>query len=384
MVHSDPPRFRAWPFAVAGSVAAALVLAAPFIGEIRRAILLRFPGQFVRIVGALVFVAVATAVGAALLRIRDRRIARYGALALALIVAAAYTYATRSPDPQVNAVERFHFVEYGLITWLFYRAWRPAGDLSALVLPLLAGLLVGTVEEWFQWFIPARVGDVRDVFLNGVAIGCGLLFSVAIAPLERFRGTLSSHGWRRIGAFAAVLVLVFAGFFASVHVGYAIDGDGWRFRSGYTSAELDRFAADRAERWRGVFVERPKRLSAEDQYMTEGLWHVERRNRAWTSGDYSGSWRENQILERHFAPVLDTPSYVSKSGHRWSAEHRADAERRAAPTAATTYESLAHPAAIFVWPKAIYWTVVVLIAAVLALPWLLHRSSIRAAPAPTS
>jgi pimeloyl-ACP methyl ester carboxylesterase len=39
-------------------VALAVVLSAPFIGEIRRAILERFPGQFVRIIGAIVALAV--------------------------------------------------------------------------------------------------------------------------------------------------------------------------------------------------------------------------------------------------------------------------------------------------------------------------------------
>src|SRR5688572_5132895 len=122
-------RFRVLPFVIASAVSSVLVLAAPFIGEIRRALLLRFPGQFVRIIGGIVLLAVVTAIVAALARIRDRRAPRHAAIAVSLIIAAVYTYAARTPDPQVNAVERFHFVEYGLITWLFYRGWRPAGDL---------------------------------------------------------------------------------------------------------------------------------------------------------------------------------------------------------------------------------------------------------------
>lgn len=369
-----PGRLRVLPFVLASAVAAALVLAAPFIGEIRRAILLRFPGQFVRIIGAIVVLAVGAAVVTALLRIRDRRGWRYPLLALALLVAAAYAYATRTADPNVNAVERFHFVEYGLITFLFYRAWRPAGDLSAVVLPAIAGVLVGSVEEWFQWLIPARVGDLRDVFLNGVAISCGLAFSVAFAPLDRFSLGMTAAARRRIGAFAAVTLLVFAGFFQSVHLGHVVAGDGWRFRSGHTARELDELSADRAARWRNGFVGRPPRLSIEDQYMTEGHWHVERRNRAWAAADHAAAWRENQILERYFAPVLDTPSYLSQTGHRWGADHRGDAERRVAGSlAAGPYESNAHPSNIFVWPRLLYWTVVAGAAAALAFPWVRRR-----------
>jgi hypothetical protein len=370
------PHFRALPFLLASVVAATLILAAPFIGEIRRAIMTRFPGQFVHIITAVVVIAVATAVLIALTRIREQRGWRYGAVALSVAVGTAYAIAFRSGDPQVDAVERFHFIEYGLVTLLFYRAWRPAADLSALVLPVLAGLLVGTVEEWFQWFIPARVGDVWDIFLNGVAIACGLTFSVALDPPRTFTATLTRPALRRIGAFAAVVVIVFAAFFQSVHVGYLIAGDRWRFRSCFTATALDRASADRAARWRNSFIERPKRLSAEDQYATEGLWHIQRRNVAWQASDVTTAWYENLILERYFAPVLDAPSYVSRTGHRWGHEHRADAEHRltAAPMV-SEFESHAQPAAILVWPKKLYWGIVTALALMLAAPWMRHKTA---------
>ena len=371
-----PARFHPLPFGVAAAISTALVLSAPFIGEIRRAILLRFPGQFVRIIGGIVLLAVAGATLAAVarIRLRDCPVWRYAALASSVIVAAGYAFATRTPDPQVNAVERFHFVEYGLVTWLFYRAWRPAGDLSTVALPALAGLLVGTIEEWFQWFIPARVGDVRDVFLNGVAIACGLLFSTAVEPLHDLHRGLTPAGRARIGALAAVLVFAFAAFFASVHVGHRISGDGWSFKSGFAAAGLDRLMEDRAARWRNTFIGRPSRLAAEDQYMTEGLWHVQRRNTAWAAGEVAVAWRENQILERYFVPVLDTPSYLSKTGHRWSADHRADAERQFRERgAAAIYESNAHASEIFVWPKPLYWITVSIVAGTLLVPWIRQR-----------
>jgi hypothetical protein len=368
------PHFRVLPFVLATLVAAALILAAPFIGEIRRAILTRFPGQFVHIITGVVVLAIGTALLVALARIREQRGWRFSAVAVSVAIGVAYSVLFRSGDPQVDAVERFHFVEYGLVTLLFYRAWRPAGDLSALVLPVLAGLLVGTFEEWFQWFIPARVGDVRDIFLNGVAISCGLLFSAALEPPVDFVPRLTATGLRRIGAFSAVLLIAFAAFFQSVHVGYLIAGDRWRFRSCFPAAALDQASADRSSTWRNTFIERPKRLSAEDQYATEGLWHIQRRNLAWQAGDVTSAWYENLILERYFAPVLDTPSYVSRTGHRWGTEHRSDAEHRFAAAARTTdYESQAQPAAIHIWPKNIYWPIVLALALLLAAPWLRHK-----------
>jgi VanZ family protein len=380
MPPSTTDRLRAFPFVLAAGVSAALVLAAPFIGEIRRTLLIRFPGQFVRIIGGIVLASGLLAIAAAVARVRERKALRYAGLATAVAIAVSYAFITRTDDAQVNAVQSFHFIEYGLVTLLFYFAWRPAGDASALVLPVLAGLLVGTVEEWFQWFIPVRIGEVRDVFLNGVAIGCGLIFSVALEPPSRTHVAFTPAALRRIGAFAALVVLVFGAFFQSVHLGYAVHGPQQSaFRSGYTAADLDRLSAHRAERWRGRTVGRPPRLSAEDQYMTEGHWHVARRNEAWAAGDVATAWNENLILERYFAPVLDTPSYLSATGHRWSREHLIDAALRfsqltaAGDESTARYESQAHPSAIYIWPRTIYWLVICGAAALLAAPWIRHR-----------
>ena len=81
--------------------------------------------------------------------------------------------------------------------------------------------------------------------------------------------------------------------------------------------------------------------------MTEGLQHVQARNGAWARGDALTAWRENLILERLFGAVLDTPSYVARTGHRWSAAQRADAARRVAGRDADAFVSAAFPYPIY-------------------------------------
>ena len=54
------------------------------------------------------------------------------------------------------------------------------------------------------------------------------------------------------------------------------------------------------------------------------------RNDAWDRGDVARAWGENLILEKYFASVLDTPSHISKTGHRWHPDHRKDAAGRLA------------------------------------------------------
>jgi hypothetical protein len=97
-------------------------------------------------------------------------------------VAIWFSIVEATGNADVDVVQRFHFVEYGIITFLFYRAWRALEDPAILLLPALAGLLVGTADEWLQWFIPNRV--VRDCrhSLNGIAIGCGLCS--ALVPIH--------------------------------------------------------------------------------------------------------------------------------------------------------------------------------------------------------
>ena len=356
---------------IACLASATIVLASPFMGQLqsflRRSLSTK---NYVLLFGVGVLAAVGLAILIAFLRIRERRASRFALLLVALVFGGSYMWATGTPYPEVNAVERVHFVEYGLIAFLFYRASLPrrslgeggTGDPSIIVLPLLAGFMVGTLDEWLQWFIPVRVGEYHDVLLNLVSIACGLMFALALQPPASFTMRLSTASIRRMGLFAAMVWLVFATFISQVHLGYAIDEPGiGRFRSHYTSAGLDALQADRAARWKTDPPLKLRRLSQEDQYLDEGLWHVRHRNLA----DLAAAWRENLILERHFAPVLDTPTYASPQGNRWPAAQRADMETRAAAIA-VNYTSAAEPYPILTWPKTTFWITTLIMAALFA------------------
>jgi len=354
-------------YALAGAVSVAIVLVSPFMGQLqsflRRSLTTR---QYVLLFGAAFVVAVAAAIVIALRRIRTRRALRYGTLAAALAIGGGYMWAIRTPWPEVNAVERVHFVEYGLIALLFYRARLRQGsgaagtghDLGLFLEPLLLGFMVGTLDEWLQWFIPVRVGEAHDVFLNLVSLGCGLMFAAALEPPDNFSPTLRPQTRMQAGIVMAVVWLVFAGgFIGQVHLGGFVDVDAnVRFRSHYTAERLDELQRDRTERWRTDPPRVLRRLSREDQYLDEGLWHVRARNR---EGGVM-AWRENLILERFFAPVLDTPTYASPEGNRWSPEQRANLEAQIDPNA-PLYVSAAEPYPIYTWSHSVFWTVVALV-----------------------
>lgn len=316
-------------------------------------------------VTALAAVLLLTALGAAFFRIRERRLRRYTAILAAITLAGVYSAISAGELPESNAVERFHFLEYGLITFLFYRAWLPLADTAVLILPFLAGLIVGTAEEWLQWFIPNRVGELRDIFLNAAAIVTGLLFSAGLEPIRNFQVRLGPSSSRRISWLSAATVIALGIFMHVVMLGYDIhDEEIGSFTSRYSQEQLPRLQEARAERWK---VDPPPltlhRLSREDQYLSEGLAHVRWRNRKWEAGDVRAAWNENRILEKYFAPVLDTPTYEGKTGHRWPPAQREDASARLGePRAADAYVSDAYPYRLLLWSKPMFWSAIGMIA----------------------
>jgi hypothetical protein len=104
------------------AVSIAVVVSAPFVGNLRTWLTSQLGPRFVPVVNggfaalAVVLVAFTT------LRIRDRRLLRYGVLAAAASLAALFGRGNPASSAITRAVERFHFFEYGLITLLFSRA----------------------------------------------------------------------------------------------------------------------------------------------------------------------------------------------------------------------------------------------------------------------
>jgi hypothetical protein len=288
-----------------------VILSAPFVQQVFTADSGAW-GSYFPTVG---MAATALPIGAALLvaaaSIRDDRLARDGAIALSLAIATAYVLIDG-----LSFAETFHFVEYGLLAWLFYWSRRMRNNGVLILMPVVAGVIVGTLGEWFQWFIPIRTGEASDILLNGVASGCGLLFAIAIDPPASLVTRRRRESATRILASGGVAVALFALFFLTVHVGHDVyEAEIGTFRSRYTAAELSELARDRVGRWRARPPRVQRRLSPEDPYLTEGLWHIQRRNQALSAGDMPEAWRENRILEQFHGPILDVPTYANLLGH---------------------------------------------------------------------
>ena len=352
-----------------------VVFGAPYVGEIRSALQTSFPDEYRLIVGAIVTITAAAAVAWAVAGVRRPQRAtsglgevslrtRYALVIAAVAISAAYAGSLFLRNPDVALVESFHFVEYGAVAWLFYRAWRGRPDVSGVAYAACAGVAVGVADESVQWFVPGRVGEMHDIVLNAVAVGCGLLAAAAVHPPaslvmpERRRSRLV------LGAAIAVLLVAVAAFVDRVHVGYEIvDVQAGTFRSRYDAPDLLAAAADREARWK-VSPPPDRGFSREDHYLSEGRWHAQERNAAAATHDWPVAWGENLILERFYEPVLDY-------GNRWPPEQRAEIEQHVTSANTNSYVSDAAPYPIYRIPRMTFWLVTAL--GVMAVVWCFGR-----------
>lgn len=363
-----------------------IVFGAPYVGDIRGALQNSFPEQYRLIIGLIVATAVAGALVAAAANLRRSRHGpaasathsgypgwlRYSLLGAAMVIGVVYAQTVSTGNPDVDLVEAFHFVQYGLLAYLFYRVSRRRTDVGAIVVPACASLLVGVADEWMQWFVPGRVGELHDIWLNAVAIVCGVLVSVAMHPPASLAPPTQRSSSAALATAVGALILAGAGFVDRVHLGYEIaDAEIGVFRSRSDARMLRAAAGERPARWRQTPP--PQRgFAREDHYLSEGLWHVQRRNAAIADGDAATAWGENLILEKYYAPVLDR-------GSRLSPEERADIERRVHPVSARDFVSTAQPYPIYIAPRGLVWVTTALAIAALLWPCLGSR-----APRPVS
>ena len=342
----SPQSSAARHLALAVGTSFVVLVSAPAIGQIRGAIQAAFPGQYRLILGALVLASIGAGIVYAMATVREGRVKRFGLIGTAIGAGALYSLATATGNANADAVERFHFAEYGFLALLYHRVWRDRSAAAALLLAFLAVFMVGTLDEGIQWFVPIRVGEWRDVLLNSIAITCGLAFSTALQRQDaQFQPDRSRR--RELPVMFAATGLLLGIFFYVVHVGHDVrDQAIGSFRSRYTASELLANAADRAQRWRTEPLTTLRRYSREDQYMSEGLWHIQARNEA--INDPLTQWSENLILEKYFQPVLDFPTYNTPNGGRWPEEQRRNVGAIAAGDT-RPWVSRANPYPIYAW-----------------------------------
>ena len=146
----------------------------PFVRRLRELFVARWPAE---LIGYAVMAVVVVGAGAAIVALRRRKNRLHFAdVAWLLGVAAVLVVWTHHLMGQPE--EAIHFLEYGVLGALLYRALRTQiPDATVFIAAALIGAMVGTVDEIIQWVVPDRFWDFRDIVLNA---GAGVLAQVAI------------------------------------------------------------------------------------------------------------------------------------------------------------------------------------------------------------
>jgi len=147
---------------------ATILLIVPFARTIQSFVSARWGHSFF---GYLVLIVVGAAFLILLLfllfRLKIRSLTNYFWLSL---VTALYVYFTlKLWNVPVEAV---HFLEYGLLGLFLFRALKfHVKDKSIYIIAFFCGSLVGIFDEIFQWMVPLRFWDIRDVGFNALSSG---------------------------------------------------------------------------------------------------------------------------------------------------------------------------------------------------------------------
>jgi VanZ family protein len=342
-------------------------LAAPWLGELRRALEDHLGGGYVQTLAwALGAVGLVAFVGAAAAIRRDRML-RYGLLALALGLVVAQVLLWERGGRRVQLVERVHLVEYGLLAFLYVEVLRERfRDVLLPLAALLATVLVGLADEWVQWATPVRVGDVRDALLNGWGGVIGVLFGVALVPPPRFARRPSARTIRAVRLLGLAVLLAAGGLIEGANRGVTIhDPAAGTFVSAYEPAELLRVRDARARRWAREPPGELRPVAFEDRFLSEAGAHAGARNLAVQKGWYLQAVLENRILERWYTPYLDFYRGDGGGPARWSAQMERQIEEQAGPMVARrarTYRSGVLRWRLTPLPRSVLWGVVLLVA----------------------
>jgi len=217
-------------------------------------------------------------------------------------------------SPQSLAIfrEMFHIVLYGFLAIAATRLLQFEIGWPALTITGLAyAVTVGIVDETVQWLHAFRVGDIRDVALNGVSACAGLIYQASLWPAPPGRRTTPIAKWLVLACLGAA-PLLFAEFYLRTQTGHLICNDDANcFNSHFTEGSLESLAKERQDRWTGLAPgslteenQIPVFWRLEDYYLTEARAHLRLANGTAAQGNLRSACLEMEVLSTYYHPSL--------------------------------------------------------------------------------
>jgi VanZ family protein len=215
-------------------------------------------------------------------------------------------------------IESVHFVEYGILSLLVYRALRTSyRERYVFLAAFFFTYCIGVMDESIQWLLPNRVGALKDILLNAVSAGLvQLLLWKGIRPKNLKKGFPARSF--RFAAFTAVACFLLTASYISLvsDFGYRIkDPEVGKFFSRITGEELLNRDSLRWEHYSAAldssstvpymeFLDQTK-----DPFLYEMRVRVFRRDRHFEDESYHVSCSEEKILRKYFGRSLTNSSF---------------------------------------------------------------------------
>lgn len=141
-----------------------------------------------------------------LMLLRKRQCSIRAFLALAVV---ASIFSLAGITLEKNPEEIFHFFEYGLLSFLSLKMLtQESPSWTTRLAAALIAAAVGVSDELFQWVLPSRVFDFRDIGLNlfsALLVQAGLIFGDSDTTV---RGSLSRENLRTLCSSALLFILL--------------------------------------------------------------------------------------------------------------------------------------------------------------------------------
>lgn len=171
--------------------------------------------------------------------VRRRLYRSFGRLLVIIVSGLVYVACISSLE---LAVERIHYLQYGIAAVLALRAIRLSfPNAGAYLLAIGFVVTLGAIDEAVQWVLPTRVGELRDVWINLTAGVLGLCLAAAVESFDRRAILPNRRTTTTLLLAAAGLIMVIALFVQFVHgFGHCHTlSSGTRFKTVFTWEELE-------------------------------------------------------------------------------------------------------------------------------------------------
>jgi VanZ family protein len=256
---------------------------------------------------------------AAVLR-RERKFSVIRFLWLLLIVFLYWQFLKRTFRVPIESV---HFIEYGILSVLAYRALRESyAETWIFVLVIVFTYTVGIADELIQWVLPNRVAEIRDVLFNAVSGVLAQIFLWKVVVPPGLTKGVPARSFRP-AVWLAAFNIVLTGSFLELVNGFGhrtVDPDVGSFFSRMTPEEIleiDRargpeHAAVLDSAYEGSYDEFLRATS--DPFLYEMRVHLFRRDSHFEKGSHRVACCEQKLLDKYFTTTLENSRYRWRKG----------------------------------------------------------------------